>query len=107
MARERGATAVYAACTHGVFAGLALERLALSDQGSWRAEFRGDVFIAEPTGHLLKRIKLSPNRGAIVGAQSSQEGTVVPSGNMIGAARLLSTLRLPPTPPSMIKGPRI
>jgi ribose-phosphate pyrophosphokinase len=27
VARERGATAVYAACTHGVFAGLAVERL--------------------------------------------------------------------------------
>jgi glucose/arabinose dehydrogenase/mono/diheme cytochrome c family protein len=36
------------------------------------AEFRGDVFIAEPTGHLLKRIKLSPDRGAIAGANAYQ-----------------------------------
>ena len=31
VARERGATAVYAACTHAVFAGLAIERLASPD----------------------------------------------------------------------------
>ena len=38
------------------------------------AEFRGDVFIAEPTGHVLKRIKLSPDRGGIAGA-NAYEGT--------------------------------
>jgi ribose-phosphate pyrophosphokinase len=31
VARDRGATAVYAACTHAVFAGLAIERLASPD----------------------------------------------------------------------------
>jgi ribose-phosphate pyrophosphokinase len=31
VARERGATAVYAACTHAVFAGLAIERLSSPD----------------------------------------------------------------------------
>lgn len=38
------------------------------------AEFRGDVFIAEPTGHLLKRIKLSPANGSVAGA-NAYEGT--------------------------------
>lgn len=38
------------------------------------AEFRGDAFIAEPTGHLLKRIKLSDVNGTVGGA-NAYEGT--------------------------------
>jgi putative membrane-bound dehydrogenase-like protein len=37
-------------------------------------EFRGDVFVAEPTGNLIKRIKLTEKDGAVLGA-NAYEGT--------------------------------
>ncbi len=38
------------------------------------AEFRGDAFIAEPTAHLIKRIKLTEKDGAVTGT-NAYEGT--------------------------------
>ncbi|NBW87436.1 MAG: hypothetical protein EBR23_11580, partial [Planctomycetia bacterium] len=38
--------------------------------GLFPAEFRGDAFIAEPAGNLIKRIKLTEQDGALLGANA-------------------------------------
>ena len=38
--------------------------------GLFPAEFRGDAFIAEPSGNLIKRIKLTEKDGAVTGANA-------------------------------------
>jgi mono/diheme cytochrome c family protein len=40
----------------------------------WPAEFRGDAFVPEPSGNLIKRIKLADKNGALTGA-NAYEGT--------------------------------
>lgn len=42
--------------------------------GLFPAEFRGDAFIAEPSGNLIKRIKITERDGAITGT-NAYEGT--------------------------------
>jgi len=42
--------------------------------GLFPSEFNGDAFIAEPTGHLIKRIKLANKDGGVLGA-NAYEGT--------------------------------
>jgi len=42
--------------------------------GLFPAEFRGDAFIAEPSGNLIKRIKLTEKDGTVTGA-NAYEGT--------------------------------
>ncbi|MBL9200914.1 MAG: c-type cytochrome [Opitutaceae bacterium] len=56
-------TAVTAACGPVIYRG-----------ALFPAEFRGDAFIAEPSGNLIKRIKLTEQDGAVAGA-NAYEGT--------------------------------